>query len=160
GTFTDVALQMGIEDVGAGMGACWFDYDNNGDEDLYVADMWSAAGERVSTQAEFQPNAGDNIRKLYQKHARGNSLFQNGGNGPFRDASASAGVEAGRWSWSCDAWDFDHDGFADLYLVNGMVSSPVPDELNSFFWRQVVANSPIEAKPIPAYEQGWSAINE
>jgi len=66
----------------------------------------------------------------------------------------------GRWSWSSDAWDFDHDGFADLYISNGMVSGPLRDDLNSFFWRQVVANSPDAAKPSPAYEQGWSAVNE
>ena len=41
-----------------------------------------------------------------------------------------------------------------------MVSGPSRDDLNSFFWRQVVANSPVEAKSSPAYEQGWSAINE
>jgi tetratricopeptide (TPR) repeat protein len=34
------------------------------------------------------------------------------------------------------------------------------EDLNSFFWRQVVANSPAEAKPSPDYEQGWAAINE
>ena len=66
----------------------------------------------------------------------------------------------GRWAWSSDAWDFDHDGFPDLYVANGMVSGPSRDDLNSFFWRQVVANSPVEAKPSQDYEQGWNAINE
>jgi tetratricopeptide (TPR) repeat protein len=104
------------------------------------------------------------VRALYRKHARGNSLFRNNKDGAFQDTSASAGVEMGRWSWSSDAWDFDHDGFPDLYIANGMISGssrPTPaEDLNSFFWRQVVANSPTEAKPAHDYEQGWNALNE
>ena len=160
GSFTDVAPQAGVEDVGAGMGVCWFDYDNDGVDDLYVADMWSAAGMRVSTQDVFQKDAPQEVRALYRKHAMGNSLFRNGTDGTFYDTSPSAGVEMGRWSWSSDAWDFDHDGFPDLYIANGMISGPSRQDLNSFFWRQVVANSPIEAKPAHDYEEGWNALNE
>ncbi len=160
GTFADVAPQAGVEDVGAGMGVCWLDYDNDGAEDLYVANMWTAAGMRISTQEIFQKNAPEKVRALYRKHAMGNSLFRAAGGNAFQDRGASAGVEMGRWAWSSDAWDFDHDGFPDLYVANGMVSGPSRDDLNSFFWRQVVANSPVEAKSSIAYEQGWNAINE
>ena len=160
GTFTDVAPQAGVEDVGAGMSVCWFDYDNDGLEDLYVADMWTAAGERISAQDVFQSKAAPEIRALYRKHALGNSLLRNRGDGTFEDATPSSGSGMGRWSWSSDAWDFDHDGFSDLYIANGMVSGPIRDDLNSFFWRQVVANSPQTAKPSEDYEQGWNAIIE
>jgi len=164
GTFTDVAPQAGVEDIGAGMSVSWLDYDNDGVQDLYVADMWSAAGSRLSTQEMFQADAPPEVRVLYQKHARGNSLFRNEigkqGDGKFADAGASAGVEMGRWSWSSDAWDFDHDGFPDLYIANGMISGPSREDLDSFFWRQVVANSPAKALPSRAYEQGWNALNE
>ncbi len=169
GTFTDIAPQTGVEDVGAGMSVCWFDYDNDGAEDLYVADMWTAAGERVSMQNIFKEDTPQETRALYHKHAMGNSLFRNvprngGGASAFEDTTRAAGVGIGRWAWSSDSWDFDHDGFPDLYIANGMVSGPSHkdknEDLNSFFWRQVVANSPDEAKPSHDYEQGWSAINE
>jgi tetratricopeptide (TPR) repeat protein/peroxiredoxin len=165
GTFTDVASQAGVEDVGAGMSVCWLDYDNDGTEDLYVADMWTAAGERISMQDIFKKDAPRETRALYHKHAMGNSLFRNAsrnGGGAFEDTTRAAGVGIGRWAWSSDAWDFDHDGFPDLYIANGMVSGPSRknEDLNSFFWRQVVANSPDEAKASRDYEQGWSAINE
>jgi tetratricopeptide (TPR) repeat protein/peroxiredoxin len=165
GTFTDIAPQAGVEDIGAGMSVCWFDYDNDGAEDLYVADMWTAAGERISMQDIFREDAPAQTRALYHKHAMGNSLFRNvfrGADAAFKDTTTAAGVGIGRWAWSSDAWDFDHDGFSDLYIVNGMVSGPSPKDkdLNSFFWRQVVACSPDEAKPSHEYEQGWSAINE
>src|SRR5436305_4691880 len=122
--------------------------------------MWTAAGERISTQQIFQKAAPEKVRAMYRKHAIGNSLFRNNGDGSFHDASFPAGVGMGRWSWSCDAWDFDHDGFSDLYITNGMVSGAAREDLNSFFWRQVVANSPDDARSSPAYEQGWNAINE
>ena len=160
GTFNDVAPQAGVEDVGAGMSVCWLDYDNDGVEDLYVADMWTSAGERISSQEIFQNRTVPETRALYRKHAMGNSLFRNRGDGTFQDSTARSGAGMGRWSWSSDAWDFDHDGFADLYVVNGMVSGAIREDLNSFFWRQVVANSPSTAKPSEDYEQGWTAVNE
>ena len=163
GTFTDIAPEAGVEDIGAGMSVCWIDYDNNGAEDLYVANMWTAAGERVSSQEIFKEDSFQPVRTLYQKHAMGNSLFRNNGRGSapaFQNKTDAAAVGMGRWSWSSDAFDFDHDGFPDLYIANGMVSGPSRDDLSSFFWRQVVAKSPDQAKPAPDYEQGWNAINE
>ncbi len=159
GTFTDVASKAGVEDLGAGMSVCWLDYDGDGNEDLYVANMWTAAGKRISTQKLFEQDAPENVRAMYRKHAMGNSLFHNTDGVTFQDQSAAAGVEMGRWSWTSDAWDFDHDGFPDLYITNGMISGESRQDLNSFFWRQVVAQSPAEGKPADDYEQGWDAIN-
>jgi Flp pilus assembly protein TadD/peroxiredoxin len=160
GTFTDVAREAGVLDTGAGMSVCWLDYNNDGRQDLYVADMWTAAGLRVTALKSFMPDAPEEIRALYRKHAMGNSLFQNEGEGGFGDRTAAAGVGMGRWAWSSDAWDFDHDGYPDLYIANGMISGLKKQELSSFFWRQVVARSPIGQVPTHDYEQGWNAINE
>jgi len=159
GTFTDVAPQQEVEDVGAGMSVSWLDYDNDGGQDLYVANMWTAAGVRISMLDSFKSDSDPRVRALYHKHAMGNSLLRNRGS-KFQDVTNAAGVGIGRWAWASDAFDFDHDGFADLYVVNGMVSGPSRDDLNSFFWRQVVANSPDNAGSTHDYEQGWNAINE
>ncbi len=160
GMFTDVAQQAGVEDIGAGMSVCCFDYNNDGAGDLYVADMWTAAGERISMQENFQKRESARVRAAYRKHAMGNSLYKNNAKGTFQDETTTAGVGVGRWAWSSDAWDFDHDGFPDLYIANGMVSGPLREDLNSFFWREVVANSPNEVKFSSDYEQGWAAVNE
>ncbi|MGB7130613.1 MAG: FG-GAP-like repeat-containing protein [Candidatus Sulfotelmatobacter sp.] len=169
GTFTDVAGEVGVEDVGAGMSVSWLDYDNDGAEDLYVGNMWTAAGERISTQEIFKKSSPEPVRALYRKHAMGNSLFRNKSTA-FSDVTRAAGVGMGRWAWSSDALDFDHDGFLDIYIANGMISGPSQqglkkddlkrDDLNSFFWRQVVANSPDRAGFSHDYELGWNAINE
>jgi len=160
GTFADVAKEAGVEDVGAGMSVSWRDFDGDGRQDLYVADMWTAAGLRVSMLEEFQKNASEEARGLYRRHAMGNCLYRNRGEGKFEDAGQRSGTLMGRWAWSSDAWDFNHDGFPDLYIANGMISGPQRGDLNSFFWRQVVANSPVGSKPNSAYEQGWNAVNE
>jgi tetratricopeptide (TPR) repeat protein len=160
GTFTDVAKEAGVEDVGAGMSASWLDFDGDGRQDLYVADMWTAAGLRVSMLEEFQKNASGEVRAMYRRHAMGNCLYRNRDDGKFEDARLRSGTLMGRWAWSSDAWDFNHDGMPDLYVANGMISGPQREDLNSFFWRQVVANSPQGSKPNSAYEQGWNAVNE
>jgi Flp pilus assembly protein TadD/peroxiredoxin len=160
GTFTVVSKQAHVEGVGAGMGCSWSDYDNDGHQDVYVPSMWEAAGQRVSEQKQFHAEAPESIRALYQRHARGNALYRNLGDGTFENVGHRAGVEMGRWSWSSDFWDFDHDGYPDLYVSNGYISSLDRDDLASFFWRQVVAKSPDDAMSSVAYERGWNAINE
>jgi len=160
GTFTAMSDEASANDVGAGMSACWLDIENGGKQDIYVSNMWSAAGQRVSELENFHADDPSNIKSNYRRHARGNSLYRNLGDGKFRNVSAEAGVEMGRWAWSSDSWDFDHDGFADLYVTNGYISGTAPQELSSFFWRQVVGNSPATATPSVPYERGWNAINE
>ncbi|MFC5864528.1 FG-GAP-like repeat-containing protein [Acidicapsa dinghuensis] len=160
GTFTAISEEAHVSEVGAGMSAAWGDIDNDGNPDAYIANMWSAAGERVSTQKQFHPEASAEIRKLYLRHARGNSVFHNTGKGVFEDASESSGASMGRWSWCSDFLDFDHSGWMGLYIANGYISAPDRGDLGSFFWRQVVGKSPNDATPSQTYEHGWGALNE
>ena len=160
GTFKAISTEAGVEDPGAGMSACWFDFDNDGKQDVYVANMWSAAGMRVSEQNRFHAKEPEEIRGLCRRHARGNSLYRNQGNGKFQNVASQTGIEMGRWAWCSDAWDFDHDGYSDLYVANGYISGADSRDIASFFWRQVVGNSPQNSAPSPRYEHGWNAINE
>jgi len=160
GTFAAISSEAHANDAGAGMSACWFDYDNDGKQDIYVANMWSAAGMRISEQQGFHRSDSEEIRVDYKRHARGNSLYRNAGNNKFENVADSANTAAGRWAWSSDAWDFDHDGYSDLYIANGYISGFDASDASSFFWRHVVAKSPATATPSSAYELGWNAINE
>ncbi|MBS1839841.1 MAG: VCBS repeat-containing protein [Acidobacteria bacterium] len=160
GRFTAVSDSSGANDVGAGMSACWLDVENDGKQDIYVSNMWSAAGLRISTQENFHPTDSQEIRSFYRRHAAGNSLYKNLGNEQFKNVAALAKAEMGRWAWSSDSWDFDHDGYSDLYVANGYISGIEAKELSSFFWRQVAGNSPATNTPSASYERGWNAINE
>lgn len=154
GTFTDVARQAGVEDIGAGMSVAWADWLGSGRQDLYVANMWTAEGLRLSAGGDFPSAVSAGARRHYRKHAMGNSLFRNAGGGSFSDVTASSGSGFGRWSWGSDAIG------QDLYVTNGMITGTGGAELNSFFWRQVVEKSPETAVAKAAYELGWSALNE
>ena len=88
GTFTDVTEQVGVGDTGYGAGCAAADYDNDGDQDLYVT------------------NFGANV------------LYRNNGDGTFTDVAQHTGVEDNRWSLGCAFADYDNDGFVDLYVAN------------------------------------------
>ncbi len=130
GTFSDVAEALGVEDLGAGMSAAWGDYDNDGDLDLYTANMWSSAGLRITTSSQFDTVAPDELeRGRFQRQAQGNSLFRNDGSRGFSDVSEEAGVRTGRWAWASDFVDLDADGLLDLFVQNGYVTGEQTDDL-------------------------------
>ena len=162
--FEDVAAAAGVLDYGAGMSAAFLDYDNDGLLDIYTGNMWSAPGQRVASAPAFMPDATPDVRALYRRHARGNSLFRNLGNGRFEDKTLDARAAMGRWAWSSDALDFDSDGLDDLYIVNGMLTRPAATtrggDLEGFFWRQIVARSPLTRVPGTPYDDAWRAINQ
>lgn len=109
------------------------------------------------------PEGTPEVRDLYRRHARGNSLFRNRGDGTFEDVTLKTGAGFGRWAWSSDAIDFDNDGWEDLFIENGMFTQDGDGEVgvdyDSFFWRQVVARSPLTDRPGTLYDDGWRAIN-
>ena len=162
--FEDVAASAGVLDHGAGMSAAFLDYDNDGRLDIYTGNMWSAPGLRVTAAPTFMRDAPPEMRALYQRHARGNALFRNLGNGRFEDRTIEAHAGMGRWAWSSDAIDFDSDGWDDLYIVNGMLTreedAAAGGDLEGFFWRGVVARSPLTRAPGTPYDDAWRAINQ
>ena len=93
GTFSDVAYLAGIQVVGFVKGVAWGDYDNDGRLDLYLSRL-------------EEPN----------------HLFRNEGPSPdgqwrFREVTAAAGVEAPLNSFPTWFFDYDNDGWLDLYVA-------------------------------------------
>ena len=129
GTFVDVAAEAGVEDVSAGMGVTWADYDGDGLTDLYVSNMFSSAGSRVTYQRRFQSGADARVLGELRRHARGNSLFRNRGDGTFEDVSVEAGVTMGRWAWGASFVELNADGRPDLLVPNGFVTGERPHDL-------------------------------
>jgi hypothetical protein len=90
GTFEDVTEKAGLQGEGYGMGVAVGDFDNDGNEDLYV----TAYG--------------------------GNRLYHNNGDGTFSDVTEKAGVRGSGWSSSAAWIDLDSDGFLDLVVLRYM----------------------------------------
>jgi hypothetical protein len=107
GTFTDRTKQAIGFDTKKGMNAEWGDYDNDGLLDVFVT----------------------NITDDYMRE--GNFLWRNNGDGTFSDVARETGVYDTGWGWGGKFFDYDNDGWLDLYVVNGWVSagpeSYVPD---------------------------------
>jgi enediyne biosynthesis protein E4 len=87
GTFADITEKSGLAGEGYGMGVTVGDYDNDGQEDLYVTGF---------------PR---------------NHLYHNKGNCTFEDVTQSAGVAASGWSASAAFVDIDNDGLLDLIVT-------------------------------------------
>ena len=129
GYFTDVAAEANLEDGAFGMSVSWGDYNNDGLMDIYVGNMFSAAGNRVTYQHRFRPGESQEMIAQLRRLARGNSLFQNMGDGTFTDVSVEAGVTMGRWSWASLFSDINNDGWEDLLVANGYFTSTRNDDL-------------------------------
>ncbi len=88
GTFTDVTRQAGLAVEMYGMGCAVGDYDNDGNDDIYITALGS------------------------------NHLFRNLGNGKFADVTAKAGVADPGFSASAVWFDYDNDGKLDLFVAH------------------------------------------
>jgi hypothetical protein len=103
GTFEDVTLKSGLKQSGWGQGVCAGDFDNDGQEDVFVS-SWGQ-----------------------------NQLFRNKGDGTFENIAQKAGLLGSRrrWGSGCAFLDYDRDGYLDLFVANyidfDIDSAPVPE---------------------------------
>jgi hypothetical protein len=117
--FVDEAAERGVLDPGNGMGVSFGDYNNDGLLDVHASNMSSTAGNRILTRLFPNSSAKDNVLK---KLAAGNNLFENTGDGKFKDVTAEVGGFSGGWAWGGGFIDFDNDGWEDIYTPNGFIS--------------------------------------
>jgi enediyne biosynthesis protein E4 len=113
GTFTDVTAKAGLAHTGWGQGVCVGDYDNDGNQDLFVT--------------------------YYGK----NALYHNNGNGTFTDVSDKSQVAGtgSAWSTGCAFVDYDRDGKLDIFVATyvdfNVKTAPAPGERASCMWKGV-----------------------
>ena len=128
GHFTDIAATVQGEDRASGMSVSWGDVNRDGRMDLYIANMFSAAGKRIAPQEEFSPGSTKDVKEVLLRFARGNTLLLQDDEG-FADASEPLGVTMGRWAWSSMFADINNDGWDDLLVANGYITTPDTGDL-------------------------------
>lgn len=133
---------MGSQALGSllestGGGCVWFDYNNDGLLDLYVA-----SGKPLEESMHPHP------MKTKPDPPPHNHLYRNNGDGTFADVTQTAGVAPDMYSIAVAAADFDNDGFVDL-LVTGYGKAVLYHNNGNGTFTEVTAKSKIKV-------EGWS----
>lgn len=114
--FVDEAPAYGLDANGFSTQAYWFDYDNDGDLDMYLvnhrADFKNTTVMSAEVQANIVPEFSDRF-------------YRNDGQ-KFTDITQSAGIVNKTWGLSASIYDFNNDGYMDIYVCNDFLE---PDHL-------------------------------
>ena len=162
GTFTDVTDKSGIGSyVGRTMGVTAADFDNDGWDDIYVAndrtenflfrnkhdgtfeeignDTGTAFGQNGESTSSMGPVFADlegrGVLDLWVTDGHYNRLLRNNGKQAFEDIGASNGVSqtnAQYVSWGTGVYDFDNDGLLDILIFHGGLIHLIPQEHTLF----------------------------
>lgn len=144
GTFTLVTAAAGVGDIRDSEGAVWGDYDEDGDDDLYVVNreqdnsLYRNDADGTFTEVGTTLNADnseigkngiwgdynlDGFFDIFLANIGGNVLLQNNSGLNFQNVSASVGVQtsgSGWESWDAAWGDYDADSDLDLLVVGGV----------------------------------------
>lgn len=112
--FKESAIEYGIADDGYSTQAYFFDYDNDGDLDMYQV-----------TNEIYDPRTPIRFRsKLTDGSAKNTDrLYRNNGNATFTDVSKQAGITIEGWGHAASITDINSDGWPDIYVANDFISN-------------------------------------
>jgi enediyne biosynthesis protein E4 len=112
-TFTDKAAEMGLADDGYDVQTAFFDYDRDGDLDMYLL------------KNAFVSYNRNNVRtKQTEGQAPSNDkLFRNEGNLTFKDVSKEAGIMTEGFGLGVSICDLNEDNYPDIYVSNDFLTN-------------------------------------
>jgi hypothetical protein len=125
GTFVDVSEAAGVAgfEQDWGTAAVFFDFDNDSDLDLFVANYveWTA---QINLEIDFRVTGIGRSYSTPTHYAGAKSrLYRNDGNGHFTDISLESGIHIAGKALSATAVDYDQDGLLDLFVANDTVQN-------------------------------------
>lgn len=105
-TFTESAAKYGLADAGNSVQATFFDYDLDGDLDVYV----------VNQPTNFRSEKGDIVAPNEWKDT--DRLYRNEGNNQFQDVTQTTGILNFAYGLSAVVGDLNQDGYPDIFVSN------------------------------------------
>jgi hypothetical protein len=109
GTFTDVAVKLGVQDPVFSFATWFFDYNNDG-----WLDILATCYGQVDRTGE--------VAAYYKNHTTGFDslrLYENDGRGGFRDVTRERHLDRPFFPMGCNFGDLDNDGYPDMYFATG-----------------------------------------
>lgn len=112
-TFTESAKKMGLDDDGYDIQAPFFDYDHDGDLDMYLLRNSFVNYNRNTARAK-QTDGGANST---------DRLFRNNGDGTFTNVSKEAGITIEGFGLGVNICDLNNDNWPDVYVSNDFLTN-------------------------------------
>lgn len=113
--FEESALAHGIGDTGSSVHSAFFDYDLDGDLDLYI--LINMISKEIPSRYRY---------KVVDGTARNNDkLYRNNGDGSFTNVTVEAGIVYEGYGLGIGIGDFNKDNFPDLYISNDYIANDI-----------------------------------
>lgn len=134
GVFTDVTDTADVRDGAWGWGACFEDFDNDGNADIF----------HTNGMISINSIEGDVNDAFYPFHDDASRLFMSLGDGTFREQSAQLGINHRDQGRGIICTDFDNDGLVDILVATNGKSPTVyrNQQTNGNHWLQVDLDGP------------------
>lgn len=118
GKFKDITRESGLGYVGHSSGAVFFDFNNDGLLDLFVANVGVYTKNEKGKGGYYlaYPDAFEG--HLHPERSEQSLLYLNLGGGKFKDVSKEMHLQHHGWSGDASFYDLNQDGFPDLYVLN------------------------------------------
>ena len=111
--YEEMADEYGIADDGQSTGAAFFDYDNDGDLDLYI--LINTLNERMNISIAERITNG--------KAMNNDKLYRNNGDGTFTNVTVPAGIQYEGFGLGLAMGDVNKDGYTDVYVSNDFITN-------------------------------------
>ena len=124
------------------MGSDMADMNNDGFLDVFTTDMLPEGDYRLKTTTKFDEfdvyNA--KLKNSFHHQFTANCLQLNNGDGTFSEIAGLAGINATDWSWGALAFDFNNDGWKDIFVSNGISRDLTNQDFLAYFGSEEVMN--------------------